>query len=126
MTLSRRMFVGSGWFGAASLTTLSLSKDAQAATLSCEYPTVSDSVRACFEAVASNLDQVIEKLPGAPGLNDLESLADIYPAEPGSEDDRLLQGALLLQAQNLFEMVAVPPWVEERSGRPATRRTPGR
>jgi hypothetical protein len=107
------MFVGSGLFGAASLTTLSLAKDARAATLSCAYPAISDSVRAYFEAMASTLDQVIEKMPDAPGLYDLERLADIYPAEPGSEDDRLLQGALYLQAQSLFEMVAVPPSVDQ-------------
>lgn len=113
MTLSRRMFVGSGLFGAASLTTLSLAKEAGAATLGCAYPAVSDKVQAYFESVASSLAEVIEKMPDAPGLNDLERVGEIYPAEAGSEDDRLLQGALYLQAQGLFEMLAVPPSGEE-------------
>jgi hypothetical protein len=100
-------------FGAASLTTLSLAKEARAATLSCAYPTVSESVQAYFESVASSLGQVIGMMPDAPGLYDLERLGEFYPAEPGSEDDRLLQGALYLRAQGLFEMLAVPPSVEE-------------
>lgn len=113
MTLSRRMFVGSGLVGAASLTTLSLAEEARAETLSCSYPVVSDKVRTYFESMASALDQVMEKMPDAPGLYDLEKIGDSYPVEMGSEDDLLLQGALMLQAQGLFEMAAKPLSADE-------------
>ncbi|AKI99718.1 hypothetical protein ATI61_10987 [Archangium gephyra] len=109
MTMSRRFFMGSGVIGAATL----------AAGLTVTGP--AGAAEACFggssgredeliKATADSLTRFMDANPEAAGLRDVENLLkSTYPAEVDSEDDRLLQGALYLEAQRLFEMRAGPP-----------------
>jgi hypothetical protein len=116
MTMSRRMFMGSGVMGAASLATLSPSQATAAKSALCS-PDASESVFKFFQSVAESLNQIIDQNPDAPGLRDLERLGELYPAKMGSEDDLLLQGALYLQAEGLIAMLAAPPATDELAAR---------
>ena len=115
MTLSRRMFVGSGAVGIASLATSSVSKAAVSRDF--DVPTTLDLADAYFKSVANSLGKLIASDPALPGLHDLDGLEQLYPAKFGSEDDRLIQGALYLQARELLAMVAIPPSTEELRAR---------
>ncbi|MBM7114026.1 hypothetical protein [Archangium primigenium] len=59
---------------------------------------------------AQSIGKFIEEQPEAEGLRDLEQfMKNHYPVEFGSEDDRILQGALYMEARRLFEMRAERP-----------------
>jgi hypothetical protein len=115
MTMSRRFFMGSGVIGTATLASgLSFTGTAAAAEACFGGSSVreDDFITSTADAIGRFLDANSE----APGLRDIENLLKgTYPAEVGSEDDRLLQGALYLEAQRQFEMRAAPPSEEELS-----------
>lgn len=115
MAMSRRLFIGSSVMGAATLATGLTASGPAAAAEACLGGS-SGREDAFIKATADALGQIMRTQPNAPGLNDLLDLLDaIYPTTSGSADDRLLQGALYLEAQHFFEMRSAAPTYESLS-----------
>jgi hypothetical protein len=120
------MFVGSGVLGTTLATTLGLRGTALAASPSAACSVGgSDAADAFIKSAATALLKAVESNPEAPGVRELDEFVQAtYPAEPDSEDHRLLQGAIYLQLQSIAEMYAAAPSEEafrERLANPSSK-----
>ena len=119
MPLSRRRFMGSGLLGTVSLgAMLGTASSARAAPKGADRSEgISEKAAAFFLSVADSVTQIAKAYPDAEGFQSIGKLLEsIYPAEIGSDDDRLLQAALFLNAQGVAEM-AEPPSLEKLTER---------